>query len=118
MTKRAQKGYETRSVSFRMPLDLYNDLSAVAEMRAVDLSGMLNWICAEYRPALLKKKSEYEAAMLEAAAANLRENLASPDGTQKALGVLRDLLKQLQDLYAAMAKRALDDHFVNLVPVP
>jgi hypothetical protein len=49
MTKRAQKGYETRPVSFRMPADVYNDLAAVAEMRGVDLSAMLNWIVAEYR---------------------------------------------------------------------
>src|SRR5437588_7059984 len=109
MTRRVQKSYETRSVSFRMPLDLYNDLSAFAEMRGVDLSGMLNWICAEYRPTLLKRKAEYEAAMLEAAAVSLRENLASEGGTGKALGVLRDLLKQLQDMYAALSKRALDE---------
>jgi hypothetical protein len=96
-------------VSFRMPLNLYNDLTAVADMRGVDLSGMLNWICAEYRPTLLKKKAEYEAAMLEAAAADLRESLASSGGTGKALGVLRDLLKQLQDVYAALVKRALDE---------
>jgi hypothetical protein len=109
MTQRAQKGYETRSVSFRMPRSLYDELTAVAEMRGVDLSGMLNWICAEYRPILLKKRAEYEAAMLEAAAADLRENLSAPGGTGKALGVLRDLLRQLQDLYAAVAKRALDE---------
>jgi hypothetical protein len=109
VTKRAQKGQATRSVSFRMPLDLYNDLTAVAEMRGVDLSGMLNWICAEYRPTLLKKKAEYEASMLEAAAANLRESMASAGNTDKALGILRDLLRQLQDMYAAMAKRALDE---------
>src|SRR5262245_11291425 len=109
MTQRAQKGYETRSVSFRMPLELYNELTALAEMRGVDLSGMLNWICSEYRPTLLKKRSEYETAMLEAAAASLRENLASPDGTHKALGILRDLLKQLQDMYAELSKRALDE---------
>src|SRR5436309_328558 len=101
MTQRAQKSQETRSVSFRMPLSLYNDLTAVAEMRGVDLSGMLNWICAEYRPMLLKKKAE--------CAADLRENLASPVGTDKALGVLRDLLKQLQDMYGTLVKRSLDE---------
>src|ERR1051326_5172544 len=109
MTKRAQKGYETRSVSFRMPLDVYNDLTAIAEMRGVDMSGMLNWIVAEFRPALLKKKAEYEFAMLEAAASNLRDNLATADGTDKALGILRDLLRHLQVIYASMAKRAPDE---------
>jgi hypothetical protein len=109
MTKRAQKGHETRSVSFRMPVDMYNLLTAVAEMRGVDLSGMLNWICSEYRPTLLKRKAEYEASLLKAAAVDLRENLAAPDGISKALGVLRDLLRQLQDMYATLSKRALDE---------
>jgi hypothetical protein len=109
MTKRAQKHYETRSVSFRMPLDLFKELTAFAEMRGVDVSGMLNWICTEYRPMLRKKRAEYEANMVEAAAGNLRECLAASGGTDKALGVLRDLLKQLQDMYAEMAKRKLDE---------
>jgi len=47
--------------------------------------------------------------MLEAAATSLRENLAAAGGTQKTLGVLRDLLQQLQDRYAEMAKRLLDE---------
>jgi hypothetical protein len=109
MTVRAQRSPETRSVGFRMPLDLYNELAAVAEMRGVDMSGMLNWILSEFRPMLLTKKAEYEAKMLEAAAKDLRENLTAAGGTDKALGVLRDLLKQLQDVYAAVAKRALDE---------
>ena len=109
MTKRAQEGQGTRSVSFRMPVQMYNELVTVAEMRGVDLSGMLNWICAEYRPTLLKKQAEYEASMMEAAAASLRESLASDGQTDKALAVLRALLKQMQDLYAALAKRSLDE---------
>jgi hypothetical protein len=109
MTQRAQKSYQTKSVSFRMPIQVYNDMVALAEMRGVDMSGMLNWMCAEYRPALLKKKAEYEASMLEAAAANLRDKLASPGGTEEALGLLRDLLGQLQDMYAALVKRSLEE---------
>jgi hypothetical protein len=109
MTQRAQRGQRTRSVSFRMPLSLYTELSEVAEMRGVDLSGMLNWICAEYRPQLLEKKAEYQARLINAAEASLRESLASPGNADKALGVLRDLLKLLQDVYAAVAKRALDE---------
>ncbi len=92
-----------------MPVGVYDDFVSVAETRGVDVSGLLNWMCAEYRPTLLKKKADYEAAMLEAAAASLRENLASPGESRKALGVLRDLLKQLQDMYAALSKRALDE---------
>ena len=109
MTQRAQKGYATRTVAFRMPLDLYNEFSAVAESRGVDMSGLLNWMCAEYRPTLLKKKAEHDALMLEAAKASLRENLASAGDSRKALGTLRDLLKQMQDLYAQLSKRALDE---------
>jgi hypothetical protein len=108
MTQRAQKG-RTRSVAFRMPLDLFNELSAVAEMRGVDMSGMLNWLCSEYRPALLKEKAEYETRMMEARAADLRENLATPGKSAEALSTLRDLLKLLQDMYAGVAKRALDE---------
>lgn len=78
-------------------------------MRGVDMSAMLKWIRAEYRPMLLKKKAEYETRMLEAAATSLRENLAASGGTQKTLGVLRDLLQQLQDMYAEMTKRLLDE---------
>jgi hypothetical protein len=92
-----------------MPLGLYNEFSAVAESRGVDMSGLLNWMCAEYRPMLLKKKAEHDANMIEAAKASLRENLVSPDGSKQALGTLRDLLKQMQDLYAELAKRALDE---------
>ncbi len=109
MGTRAQRSPETRSVGFRMPLDLYNELAAVAEMRGVDMSGMLNWILSEYRPMLQKKKADYEAAMLEAAAKDLGENLTANGGTEKALTVLRNLLRQLQDLYAAVSKRALDE---------
>jgi hypothetical protein len=70
---------------------------------------MLKWICAEYRPLLLKKKAGYETSMLEVAVTSLRENLAASGGTQKTLGVLRDPLQQLQDMYAEMTKRLLDE---------
>ena len=109
MTQRAQKSSSTRTVAFRMPLDIYTEFSATAESRGVDMSGLLNWICAEYRPALLKEKGEWDTRMLEAAKASLRENLASAGDSRKALGTLRDLLKQMQDLYAQLSKRALDE---------
>ena len=109
MTQRAQRSYPTRTVAFRMPLGLYNEFSAVAESRGVDMSGLLNWMCAEYRPILLKKKAEYDAHVLGASKASLLENLDSPEGTREALGTLRDLLKGLQDMYAQLSKRALDE---------
>jgi hypothetical protein len=62
MPKRAQKSQETRPVSFRMPLDVYNSLSAVAEARGVDLSAILNWICAEHLPILLLRQAKQRSA--------------------------------------------------------
>jgi len=106
MPKRAEKRQEPRSFSFRMPGDVFDDLAAVARARGVDVSAILNWILAEYRPLLLKKKAEHEAAMLEAAASRVWEKMASP---REALRVLRDLLGKLQDEYVALSKRLLDE---------
>jgi hypothetical protein len=106
MTKRAEKRQEARSFTFRMPGDLFDDLSAVARARGVDVSAMLNWILAEYRPTLLKKKAEHEAAMVEACAARPWTKMSSTD---QALTFLRELLRDLQDEYAKLSKRALDE---------
>lgn len=105
MSMRTEKRQEARSFSFRMPGDVYDDLAAVARARGVDVSAMLNWILAEYRPTLLKKRAEHEKAMLEAAASREWEKAGSPD---ESLRVLRELLRQLQDEYAALSKRLLD----------
>src|SRR5947209_13198614 len=85
MPKRAAKGQETRPVSFRMPLDVYDDLAGVAEARGVDLSAILNWICAEYRPVLLLKQAVQQAGMLHAKVTDLREPTNQRIGAGEAL---------------------------------
>lgn len=102
--KRTQKRQEARSFSFRMPGDVYDDLAAVARARGVDVSGILNWILAEYRPVLQKKKAEHEAALLEAAASSPWEKMDSPG---EALRCLRDLIAKLHEEYEALSKRVL-----------
>jgi hypothetical protein len=105
MPRRTEKRQEARSFSFRMPGDVYEDLAAVARARGVDMSAMLNWILAEHRPALLKKRGEHERAMLEAAASREWEKMGSP---VEALRVLRDLLRKLQDEYTELSRQVLD----------
>lgn len=103
MPKRMAKQQDARPFSFRMPGDVYDDLAAVARSRGVDISGLLNWIIAEYRPTLLKKRAEHEKAMMEAAASREWEKM----GPAEALRALRELLGKLQDEYAALSKRVL-----------
>lgn len=104
MQKRTEKRQGGRSFTFRMPGDVYDDLAAVARSRGVDVSAMLNWILAEYRPALLKKRAEYENAMQEAIASREWEKTGSPT---EALRTLRELLGKLQDEYTALSKQVL-----------
>jgi hypothetical protein len=104
MVKRAEKREDSRTFSFRMPGDAYDDLAAVARSRGVDISGVLNWIIAGARPALMQERAAHEKAMLEAAASREWEKLGSP---AEALRQLRDLLGQLQDEYTALSQRVL-----------
>src|SRR5262245_21571824 len=104
MPKRTEKREAPRAFSFRMPGDVYDDLAAVARARGVDMSGVLNWILAEYRPILVKKRAEHEKAMREAVASREWEKM----GPAEALRAVRELLRQLQDEYAALSKRVLD----------
>ena len=86
--------------------DVFDDLEAVACQRGVDVSGVLNWILNEYRPILLKRKAEQEAALLEAAACRVWAKMPSTSEARKAL---RDLLRQLEDEYARLSKQMLDE---------
>src|SRR5437588_5926560 len=104
MPKRTEKRPEARSFTFRLPGDLYDDLAAVARTRGVDVSAMLNWILAEYRPYLIQKRADHEKAMSEAAASREWEK----KGPVEALRMLRELLGKLQDEYAALSKQILD----------
>ncbi len=69
MPKRVHRGPVTRPVSFRMPVGVHRDLLAVADSRGADLSAVLNWICADALPVLLREKAEREAAIAQARAA-------------------------------------------------
>jgi len=102
MPKR-EKREAPRAFSFRMPGDVYDDLAAVARARGVDLSGVLNWIIAEYRPALVKERDEHEQKLREAVAAREWAQMEPADALRK----LRDLLGKLQDEYAALSERVL-----------
>ncbi len=102
MAKRPEKREDSRTFSFRMPGDAYEDLAAVARSRGVDISGVLNWIIAGARPALIKERAAHEKAILEAAASREWEKMGSPS---EALRSLRDLLGKLQDEYTALSSR-------------
>jgi hypothetical protein len=104
MPKRTEKLSDTRSFTFRMPADLFEDLAAVARARGVDVSGILNWILATNRPKLLEIRAEYEKAMLEAAASREWGKLEPVE----AMRSLRELLRKLQDEYAELSRRVLD----------
>ena len=106
MPKRTGQRQEVRSFSFRMPKDIFDDLEAIACHKGVDVSAMLNWILAEYRPVLLKRKAEQEAATLEAARSREWAGIESPAEARR---MLRDLLRKLEDEYAALSKRVLDE---------
>jgi hypothetical protein len=106
MPKRTGERREIRSFSFRLPQDLFDDLETVAKFRGVDVSSLMNWVLTEYRPILLQKKAEQEAAMLEAAASRV---WAKQPSTRDALRVLRELLGNLQDEYAKLVKQSFDE---------
>src|SRR4051812_17850650 len=110
MPKRAQPTSETRQVSFRMPLAVYQQMSEVAEARGIDLSAVLNWICVEHLPHLLQKEAQRKKMLLEAVQAAIQLSLPSRQGadSSEALGIVRELLKQLQDVHGSLSKRALE----------
>jgi hypothetical protein len=100
MPKRIEKREDHRIFSFRMPRSTFDLLADVAQARGVDVSGMLNWILADYMPFLLEKKAEYEASLLTAAKKALEER---GGGEAKGkIGAVRDLLERLQELYQKM----------------
>lgn len=103
MPKRAEKREATRSFSFRLPGATFRDLAAVARARGVDVSGVLNWLIAEARPALMKELAEHEAALMKAAASR---EWAKKEPAE-ALRELRELLGKLQDEYSELSKQVL-----------
>jgi hypothetical protein len=102
MPARTEKMQEPRSFSFRMPGDVFDDLSAVARARGVDISGVINWLLSEARPRLVQEKNEWEAEMLKAAKSSAWEDAETPE---ERLAELRKLLRKLEDEEDALAKR-------------
>jgi len=103
---RKEKLQDARAFTFRMPLDKFEILSKVAKARDVDVSAVLNWIITESLPHLLKEKADYEEAMLKVASSKV---WARKSSAGEALQVLRDLLAELQEEYAKLVKRALEE---------
>src|SRR5438067_2027187 len=99
MAKRMEKRQEPRSFSFRMPGEVYDDLAALARVRGVDVSGILNWVLSLHQPALRQMLAEHEKSMKEAAEAREWERMGPAEG----LRALRELLGQLQDAYTEMS---------------
>jgi hypothetical protein len=106
MPKRTGERQEFRSFSFRLPKELFDDLETIAKWRGVDVSSLMNWILSEHRPRLFQLKAEHEEAMREAAASRV---WAKQPSTKEALRVLRDLLGNLQEEYAKLVKRSLEE---------
>lgn len=104
MPRRTGKREEMRSFSFRMPKGVFDDLEAVARVRGVDLSGVLNWLISEARPRLMAEIAKHEKEMAEAISSRVWEKADSP---AESLRELRDLLGKLQDEYQALSEQVL-----------
>lgn len=105
MAKPGRKTQEMKHVSFRMPAEVHQDYVTVAESRGVDLSALLNWVVVEYRPMLLIRRAENEAAMLRAVAIGLPQHLSSGPNPSEALGRLNELIRLLQEVATKLASQ-------------
>jgi hypothetical protein len=104
MSRSGRKSQEMRQVSFRMPLEVYQDYAAVAEFRGVDLSALLNWLLVEYRPQLLMRHAENGASLLRAAAmVGLPRNAAAGPDPQESLKTLTATIHMLQSVAARLS---------------
>lgn len=98
MSKSGRKTQEMKQVSFRMPAGVHEDYIAVAESRGVDLSALLNWVTAEFRPVLLLRRAENEVGMLRAVALGLSLHPHAGLDQQQAMKRLNELIGQLQEV--------------------
>ncbi len=95
----------TRSVSFRMPVSIYEDFQAIATLHGMDLSALLNSVCVEALPGLLRWKAEHETEIAAARLSQLSELLAT-GSKEEAIAALRKLSDQLHDLHRAIIERS------------
>ena len=105
MAKSGRKTQEMKHVSFRMPTDVHADYVRVAESRGIDLSALLNWVTAEFRPVLLMRLAANDVGMLRAVAAGLSEFPGTFDQGH-AVKRLNELITQLQDVASKLSGQA------------
>jgi hypothetical protein len=97
------KTQDMKHVSFRMPTEVYQDYATVAASRGVDLSALLNWIMTEYRPLLLLRHAENNAAMLRTAMVGLSsQSIAGPE-PRESLEKINKLVEVLQGVASKLA---------------
>jgi hypothetical protein len=94
---------EMRHVSFNVPVDVHQDYLTIAQARGVDLSAVLNWVLAEFRPTLLLRHAQHMAAMLRAGAAGLPQGEPTSQESQEALAKVKELMGHVQDVACALA---------------
>jgi hypothetical protein len=109
MAKAGRKTQEMKHIGFRMPLDVHRDYVTVAESRGVDLSAILNWVLNEFRPALLLKHAQHQAAMLRASIVDPQKGGAENDDKEEAITSLNGLIRQMQELTILLQKRPPSD---------
>jgi len=106
VAKSGRKTEEMRHVGFRMPVDVHRDYLAVAEARGIDLTALLNWVTAEFRPLLLLKHAEYHAGMLRAAIVDPQQSQVDDANAANAIASVNDLIRQMQELSAVLQRRS------------
>jgi hypothetical protein len=97
---------EMRHVSFNMPVDVHLDYITVAQSRGVDLSAVLNWVLAEFRPTLLLRHAQHMAAMIRVSAAGLPQSETASLDSQEALARAKEMMAQLQEMASKLAGQA------------
>jgi hypothetical protein len=102
LPKRASRGVETKTVSFRLPLTTYNELIQIADARNTDLTAIFNWMVSEYMPILLARQYDLERNLFASAVTRLPVLLAGQDAGE-ARRTVDGLLQQLQTLSRELA---------------
>jgi hypothetical protein len=98
-----------KHIGFRVPLDLYNDYLTVAEARGIDLTALLNWVLAEFRPVLLLKHAQHQAAMLRVHLIDPYKSPAEDGQESAALASANSVLQQMEQLAAILQNRPVNE---------
>lgn len=73
---RLLKAQSHRHFSFRIPMALYEQIAAVAEVRGIDVSAVINWMLSESQPRLLREIADHAREIREALARVEAERIA------------------------------------------